>query len=47
MDMIVAAVKGDKAACPDGVHYIQTVLVTPENAKSYYRTDKSYVQSAQ
>ena len=46
MDMIVAAVKGEKAACPDGVHYIQTVLVTPENAKNYYRADKSYVQSA-
>jgi ribose transport system substrate-binding protein len=46
MNMIVAAVKGEKAACPDGVHYIETVLVTPENAKSYYRTDKSYVQSA-
>ena len=46
MDMIVAAVKGDKSACPGGVHYVDTVLVTPENAKSYYRPDKSYVQSA-
>jgi ribose transport system substrate-binding protein len=46
MDMIVAAVKGDKSACPGGVHYVETVLVTPENAKSYYRPDKSYVQSA-
>jgi ribose transport system substrate-binding protein len=46
MDMIVAAVKGDKSACPDGIHYIKTVLVTPQNAKDYYRADKSYVQSA-
>jgi ribose transport system substrate-binding protein len=46
VDMIVAAIKGDKAACPDGIHYIKTVLVTPENAKDFYRADKSYVQSA-
>jgi ribose transport system substrate-binding protein len=47
MDMIVAAVKGDKSACPGGTHYVDTVLVTPENAKTYHRPDKSYVQSAQ
>jgi ribose transport system substrate-binding protein len=46
MDMIVAAVKGDKSACPGGIHYVETVVVTPENAKTYYRPDKSYVQSA-
>ena len=46
MQMIVAAVKGDKTACKGGVNYIDTVLVTPANAKSYYRPDKSYVQSA-
>jgi ribose transport system substrate-binding protein len=46
MDMIVAAVKGEKSACPGGIHYIDTVLVTPENAKTYYRPDKSYVQAA-
>jgi ribose transport system substrate-binding protein len=46
MDMIVAAVKGEKTACPGGTHYVETVLVTPENAKTYYRPDKSYVQSA-
>jgi ribose transport system substrate-binding protein len=47
MDMIVAAVKGEKSACPGGVHYVDTVIVTPETAKTYYRPDKSYVQSAQ
>lgn len=46
MQMVVAAVKGDKSACPGGIHYVDTVLVTPENAKTYYRPDKSYVQSA-
>ena len=46
MDMIVAAARGDKSACPGGIHYVETVLVTPENAKSFYRPDKSYVQSA-
>jgi ribose transport system substrate-binding protein len=46
MDMVVAAVKGDKSACPGGVHYVETVIVTPENAKTYHRPDKSYVQSA-
>jgi ribose transport system substrate-binding protein len=46
MQMIVAAVKGDKTACKGGTNYIDTVLVTPANAKQYYRPDKSYVQSA-
>jgi hypothetical protein len=46
MRMIVAAVKGEKTACKGGVNYIDTVLVTPANAKTYYNSDKSYVQSA-
>jgi ribose transport system substrate-binding protein len=49
MRMIVAAVKGQtqSAVCPGGTHYIDTVLVTPQNAKQYYRPDKTYIQASE
>ena len=41
--MAVAAVKGQKSACPGGTNYIDSVLVTPENAKEHYDPDKPFV----
>jgi ribose transport system substrate-binding protein len=41
--MAVAAVKGDESACSGGTNYIDSVLVTPENAEKYYDPDKPFV----
>ncbi len=46
MQMLAAAMKGDHSGCAGGTRYVQTVLVTPENAKQYYNPAHSYVQSA-
>jgi ribose transport system substrate-binding protein len=42
--MAVAAVKGDESACSGGTHYIDSVLVTPENAEKYYDPDIPFVR---
>jgi len=47
MKMIVAAVKKEPQAsvCPGGTHYIDTVVVTPQNAKQYYHADETYIRA--
>ena len=43
--MALAAYDGDQSACPDKTLYIDTTVVTPENAKQYYVPDDTYVKA--
>ncbi|MET1052835.1 MAG: sugar ABC transporter substrate-binding protein [Mycetocola sp.] len=45
VEMAVAAYNGDQAACPDKTLYIDTTVVTPENAKDYYKESDTYVRA--
>lgn len=40
--MAEAAIKGDKSACPGGTHFMESQIVTPENAKDYYKADREF-----
>lgn len=43
--MAVAAYNADTQACPDKEVFIQTTVVTPENAKDYYKPNDTYVRA--
>jgi ribose transport system substrate-binding protein len=43
--MAVAAYNDDKSACPDKEVFIKTTVVTPENAKKYYKPEDTYVRA--
>jgi ribose transport system substrate-binding protein len=43
--MAVAAYNNDKSACPDKEVFIKTTVVTPENAKDYYKPEDTYVRA--
>ena len=43
--MAVAAYNGDQSACPDKTLYIDTTVVTPDNAAEYYVADDTYVRA--
>lgn len=43
--MAVAAIHGDRSACPGGTYYIKTTLVTPDNARQYYDPSQTYVRA--
>ncbi len=45
VEMAIAAVKGDASACPGGTKYIETTVVTPENAANYYVAEDTYVRA--
>lgn len=45
--MALAAFNKDQSACPDQTKYIQTTVVTPENAKDYYVAGDTYVRAKQ
>lgn len=42
VQMALAAIKGDASACPGGTHFVESVLVTPQNAKDYYKADRTF-----
>jgi len=41
----VAAYNGDTSACPDKTNYIETTVVTPENAAEYYKPEDTFVRA--
>lgn len=43
--MALAAYNDDQSACPDKTLYIDTTVVTPENAADYYVADDTYVRA--
>lgn len=45
IEMAVAAHGGDQAACPGGTNYVQTIVVTPETAASYFDPNETYVRA--
>jgi ribose transport system substrate-binding protein len=45
VEMAVAAFNGDEAACPGKTRYIDTTVVTPENAQDYYKAADTYVRA--
>lgn len=45
--MALAAFNRDSSQCPDQTTYIKTSLVTPDNAKTYYKPEDTYVRAAQ
>jgi ribose transport system substrate-binding protein len=45
VQMALNAYNKDKAACPGGTKYIQTTVVTPKTAKSYYKAEDTYVRA--
>jgi ribose transport system substrate-binding protein len=45
VQMALNAFNKDANACSGGTHYIETTVVTPENAKSYYKPGDTYVRA--
>lgn len=45
VQMALSSYKKDKGACPGGTKYIQTTVVTPQNAKTYYKPEDTYVRA--
>ncbi len=43
--MALAAYNGDQSACPDKTLFIDTTVVTPENAADYYVAEDTYVRA--
>ena len=43
--MAVAAYNNNKSACPNKEVFIKTTVVTPENAKQYYKSTDTYVRA--
>ena len=44
--MAVAGYDKDPKACPSKTNFVQTVVVTPADAKSYYNSNETYVRAA-
>jgi hypothetical protein len=44
--MAVAAQGGDQGACPGGTNYVQTIVVTPETAATYFDPNETYVRAS-
>jgi ribose transport system substrate-binding protein len=44
--MAVAAYKKDASACSGKTSYVDTTVVTPDNAKQYYKASDTYVRAA-
>lgn len=45
VDLALSAYNKDASACPGGTKYIKTTVVTPQNAKSYYKPSDTYVRA--
>jgi ribose transport system substrate-binding protein len=45
VDMALAAYNHQSNACPGGTKYIQTTVVTPQNARDYYKPEDTYVRA--
>jgi ribose transport system substrate-binding protein len=45
--MAVAGYNKDTKACPSKTNYVQTTVVTPADAKSYYKANETYVRAAE
>jgi ribose transport system substrate-binding protein len=45
VDMALSAYNKQSDACPGGTKYIQTTVVTPENASTYYKPEDTYVRA--
>ncbi|ANP72203.1 sugar ABC transporter substrate-binding protein [Cryobacterium arcticum] len=45
VEMAVAAFNGDESACPGKTRFIDTTVVTPENAQDYYKASDTYVRA--
>jgi len=45
VQMALSAYNKDGNGCPGGTKYIQTTVVTPQNAKDYYRAEDTYVRA--
>ena len=43
--MALAGYNKDANACPSKTNYVQTVVVTPDTAKQYYKDGETYVRS--
>jgi ribose transport system substrate-binding protein len=43
--MAVAAVHKDTSACPTRTNFVETTLVTPKTAQSYYKPSQTYVRA--
>jgi ribose transport system substrate-binding protein len=43
--MALSAYNKDSDACKGGTKYIQTTVVTPDNASTYYNAEDSYVRA--
>jgi ribose transport system substrate-binding protein len=45
--MALAGYNKDASACPSKTNYVQTVVVTPDAAKQYYKDGETYVRSGE
>jgi ribose transport system substrate-binding protein len=45
--MALAGYNKDVNACPSKTNYVQTTVVTPDNASSYYKANETYVRSGE
>jgi ribose transport system substrate-binding protein len=45
VDLALSAYKHESGACPGGTKYIDTTVVTPQNAKTYYKAEDTYVRA--
>jgi ribose transport system substrate-binding protein len=45
--MAVAAYNKDSGACPNKTNYVKTSVVTPANAKEYYKPNETYMRSGE
>ena len=45
--MALAGYNKDPNACPSKTNYVQTVVVTPDTAKQYYKEGETYVRSGE
>jgi len=45
VQMALSAFNKDTGACPGGTKYIETTVVTPENATTYYKAEDTYVRA--
>ncbi len=45
--MALAAYNKDEKACPSKTNYVPTVVVTPENASKYFKSDETYVRASE
>ena len=45
--MALAGYNKDAKACPSKTNYVQTTVVTPDTAKSFYKASETYVRAGE